>query len=204
MPIKAIIFDFDGVFVPAETFSARLENEYGISRELLRPFFQGAFQKCLIGEADLKREMALVYRDWGWRGTLDELLSFWFVAEGSTDERFISLIKVLKSKNIFCYLATNQEKYRTEYLKNDLGLGKLFDKIFSSAYLNCKKPEKIFYEKVFASIGGGSSLKKEEIFFIDDDAKNIAGAADFGFQTFLYHDFESFVRAVKDKISNKK
>lgn len=200
MAVKAIIFDFDGVFVSAETFSARLKNEHGISRELLAPFFRGAFQKCLIGEADLKKEMALVFREWGWMGTLDELLRFWFVAEGFMDKRLINFVRRLKNKNIPCYLATNQEKYRTEYLKKDLGLDKIFNGIFSSAYLGCKKPEAIFYEKVFMSIGDKFSLKTEEAVFVDDDVKNIEGAANFGFQTFLYQNFESFDSAIKAKI----
>lgn len=204
MPIKTVIFDINGVVVDSTMFSAQLEKDHGIPRSLLIPFFHGIFQKCLIGEADLREEILPYYRYWGWKGTLDELLLYWFRVEGAIDKRIIKLIKRLKQSGKFCCAATNQEKYRTEYLKKEMGLKNIFNLFFSSADLACKKPEAIFYEKVFASINGKLSVKKEEIFFIDDDEKNIEGAANFGFQTFLYQDFEIFDRTIKDKILNKK
>ena len=200
MPIKTVIFDFDGVFVRAETFSARLEKDHGISRDLLAPFFRGIFQKCLVGEADLKREITFFYRDWGWKGTLEALIYYWFMAEGDMDDRLKEVVKKLKDKKISCYLATNQEKYRAEYLKKNLGLEKVFDRVFVSSDLGCKKPEQVFYEKVFMSISASLPVKKKEIIFIDDDPKNIEGAMKFGFQTFLYRDFENFNININNKL----
>jgi len=200
MPVKAVIFDINGVVIDSTMFSAELEKDYGISRKLLTPFFHGIFQRCLIGEADLKQEIVPYYQQWGWKGTLNELFDYWFKVEGAIDERIIRTIKKLQQGGKICFAATNQEKYRTEYFKNNMGLKFFFDEFFSSADLGCKKPEELYYKKVFTSIGGKLPVKKKEIFFIDDDAKNIEGAANFGFQTFLYRDFESLDTVFRDKI----
>ena len=56
--IKAVLFDADGVIVyPQLQFSKYLETQYGITRAMTAGFFQGAFDACLTGQADLKEAL---------------------------------------------------------------------------------------------------------------------------------------------------
>jgi putative hydrolase of the HAD superfamily len=186
---KAIIFDADGMIIHGERFSKRLEVEYGISTDITGSFFKGAFQLCLIGKADLKEELLKVIDAWGWKDEVDALINFWFDPNHSQiDARFEPVITELRTKGIKSYLATNNEKYRTDNLINDRKLGEWFDGVFSSAYVGAKKPETAFFEQVLKAIG----MPKEEIVFWDDDEESIAGARAFGFQTHLYIDFDQF------------
>lgn len=192
--IKAIIFDADGMIVHGERFSNRLAKEFGISTEVTGKFFKTKFQDCLIGKADLKDELKNYITEWKWKGSLDDMLGFWFLKEVNIiDERFIELITDLRNKGIKCYLATNNEKYRTDNLVDDRGLGAWFDGVFSSAYIGSKKPESEFFTKILSKI---DIPNKAEVLFTDDDPENIEGAESFGLPVLHYTDFEDFKRKV--------
>lgn len=70
---------------------------------------------------------------WNWEGSIDELLDYWFQGEKEMDERILQTIKIMREKGIKCYLASDQEKYRAEFLLRDLGMEKLFDGHFFPA-----------------------------------------------------------------------
>ena len=115
--IKVIIFDADGVLVHGNRrFSITLAEKHGISLETTLPFFTGPFQECLVGNLDLK-EVILPYLDtWGWDKGVDMLLDYWFSLESATDKELIEYIKTLRGEGILCFLATNNEKHRFQYL----------------------------------------------------------------------------------------
>jgi len=187
--IKAILFDADGMIVTGERFSNRLAREYGITLEKTDDFFKKEWSDCILGKTDLKTVLAPYLSEWGWQGTLDELLDFWFDEKYNVvDTRFREIIKKLQSKGFKCYLATNNEKYRTDSLVKNKEMGSWFDGVFSSAYMGVKKPDPTFFQKIL----DGIDLKKEEVIFWDDDPENIEGAEHFGLATELYTDFDSF------------
>lgn len=189
--IKAIIFDADGMVIKKGLrFSDYLEKDSGISNEITKDFFDNEFQKCLIGRADLKEELAKHIEKWGWTRSLEDLLDYWFSVENRADSDLISLIQILRKKGILCYLATNQEKYRTEYLKNVMGFTREFDEIFSSAYIGYKKPQSEFFEYVLKSLP--ANLEKNEVSYWDDDEKHVEAAQQFGFQANFYTNLEDF------------
>lgn len=192
---KAIIFDMDGMIVHGERFSKRLETTFDISIDTTNPFFKGPFQLCLVGKADLKKELERYLPQWNWQGNVNDLLSFWFSPEHNTIHgEFESILSLLRGKGIVCCLATNNEKYRTENLVIERGIGKWFDEVFSSAYLGVKKPDQAFFEGVMKKL---APLQKEEVTFWDDDDENIKGAKDFGLQTEFYAGFNDFSEKVK-------
>ncbi|MDE2188757.1 MAG: HAD hydrolase-like protein, partial [Patescibacteria group bacterium] len=171
--IKAFILDMDGMIVHGERFSKRLANTFGISLEITSPFFKGPFQECLVGNADLKFELQKILPEWGWKGTVDELIAFWFSPEATLIHSGFELVaSALRARGIHCYLATNNEQYRTSHLMKERGLSEWFDGVFSSANLGCKKPEPAFFEMVLAQI----PFTKDEIMFWDDDQENVDGA----------------------------
>ncbi|MEK7574668.1 MAG: HAD-IA family hydrolase [Patescibacteria group bacterium] len=186
--IRAVIFDADGMVVKGVRFSDRLARDYGIPTEKTADFFKNVFPDTVLGKTDLKEVLLPYMKEWGWKGTLDELLHFWFAGEHSLDERFVEPIKKLKHNGVRCYLATNQEKYRLEYFAKDLGLAKLFDGIISSNIVGFKKPQREYFEYILKVTGCGP----EEILFWDDRPVNIEQAFEFGFHAHLYENFEKF------------
>lgn len=196
MNTKCILFDADGVVINSEMFSVQYQIRFGVSDDEMLPFFRGIFKDCLVGKADLKEVVRPYLKDWKWTGTVDEFLQFWFKTEHHIDEKMIELIKALRSKNIKCFLVTNQEKYRTEYMTNEMGFKKVFDHIFSSAEIGYKKPEREFYEFIFNWINKTKSVAKEEIFYIDDSQEAINAANTYGINSRFYANFDDFTNQI--------
>jgi len=131
--IKAIIFDSDGMTNCAEKFSIRFSRDFNIPYEQVLPFFLNEFKGCLVGKADLKEVIKPYLVKWGWQKSVDELLDYWFTGEVNVDARVMETIEKLKQQKIKCYLATNQEKYRTDYMVEQMNYKNIFHGIFSSA-----------------------------------------------------------------------
>jgi hypothetical protein len=62
VPIRAVIFDADGVAILTRRFSDGLERDYGLQRKDTWDFFGGPFEACLVGRADLATELAPSWR----------------------------------------------------------------------------------------------------------------------------------------------
>jgi putative hydrolase of the HAD superfamily len=197
MSIKAVVFDADGVVINSpDYFSVQYQKKFGVSNDVMLPFFKGKFQDCLVGKADLKEELMPLLADWCWPGTVDELLRYWFKAEHYIDKRMVKEIETLRKRGIKCYLGTKQEKYRTEYIRKDMGFDKIFDKIYSSAEIGHKKPDKQFFEFIISDLKKNEGILPEEIMFWDDEEINIISARDLGWQGFLYNNFEDFQKVI--------
>lgn len=193
--IKHILFDVDGVLVHAEMFSLNVVREYGIPQEKMKEFYKGIFQGTLVGKGDLKEVIEPYLKEWGWPKTVDDYLNEWFEYEHILDEEIIAYVQKLRAKGISCYVATNQEKYRAQYMLEKMGFGESFDKLFASAHLGIGKPDIEFFEKVIKEIGA----KKEEVLFWDDTPENVEGAKKAGINGEFYESFGKFKDIMKDK-----
>ena len=85
--------------------------------------------------------------------------------------------KSLKDK---CYIGilSNLTVFDKERLNKQVDLSK-YDYVFLSFEMNCKKPEKVIYEKVNENI----PFNPEDILFIDDRQDNVDMAKKFGWNT---------------------
>lgn len=192
--IKALIIDADGVAIKRDKrFSDRLQTDYGISAKTTAPFFETVFQKCVVGKADLKEELARHYKDWGYKGTLEELLDYWFSKEGTYNDEMLFTIKKLRSQGIKVFLATDNEKYRTDYIVNEFGFGKLFDGVFSSAYVGCRKESEDFWREVESKL----NIKTSGVLVWDDERENLDATKRTGFITELFVGMDDFNEKMK-------
>ncbi len=184
--IKAIIWDADGVLITNKhRFSQRLSEEYGLDVRKMTPFFTGVFRECGVGRADLKVELEKVMIEWGWRGTVDELIRFWLTEGTVLDPEMMSLAQAVHDRGVPSFMATDNEKYRGERLRTLLE-GKVIDRIFLSAELGCRKNSLEFWQQIYNAIYAEHPVQKSDILYIDDDAVDIDTARSFGLQTYLY------------------
>lgn len=195
--IKVVVFDADGVIINSpDYFSVQYEKEFGVSSDIIQPFFKNRFRDCVIGKADLKEELALSLDEWKWKGTPEELMKYWFKAEHYIDERVVKKIELLKEKGIKCHLGTQQEKYRMEYIKKEMGFEHIFDEIYSSCDIGYEKPDKRFFEFIYNDLNKTGDIKPEEIMFWDDKQSIVNVAKELGWQGYLYTNFDEFHKII--------
>ncbi|MDO8463345.1 MAG: HAD-IA family hydrolase [bacterium] len=185
MPYNVVLFDGDGVTIKeGRLFSEVLLESHGISMEAMQPFFKGPFQRCVVGEADLKEELAKVIGGWGWSGTVDALMHYWFSTGDNLNEEIVSLIKNLRATGVPCYLVSNNEHYRGAYLWNRLR--HLFDGAFISGDVGFKKNQEAFFAHVVQKV---HVTDRASILLIDDDQENVETAKSFGIDAVHYRQF---------------
>ena len=192
--IKVLLFDVDGVLTVGTRFSEKFAKEQGLAEDAMETFFKGPFIGCLTDKADLKEVIAPHLEDWGWTKGADSFIDYWFAFDNEYDQELIAYIQESRKKGIKCYLATNQEKYRAEYMLEKLGFKDTFDKLYASAHLGYKKPDIEFFSKLVADLG---DVQKEEILFWDDREENITAAKEFGINAEIYTTFEDFKNKMK-------
>ena len=83
---------------------------------------------------------------WNWKKSTVEFLDYWFKTEHKIDKNMVKIINDLKKIKVKCFLATNQEKYRIDYMVNKMGFSSLFNNIYASCQLGYKKSQKSFYQ----------------------------------------------------------
>lgn len=197
--IKAVIFDSDGMITYDPIFSKTYSEKYGISIDLINPFFEGPFKDCLVGKADLHMELENGWLEkWGWKGSIQEFLDYWFSVGGSPNTRILSTITKLRENGITCVLATNQEKYRAEYMISTFNYQQIFDTVFVSASVGYKKPYTDFFGAIFEHLQRiQPSLGKDEVLFWDDDIKNVQGAQNYGFLSEQYTEVDDYIEKMQ-------
>ncbi|MCB0386957.1 MAG: HAD-IA family hydrolase [Bdellovibrionales bacterium] len=198
--MKVLVLDLDGVVVtpaPDEMFRHVRARDFGISEEMSGEFFGGVFQECLVGKADLKEELKPFLDTWNWSGSVDDFIDIWFESEHVLHRKIIDLVGEYWLGKWKCVAATNQEKYRTEYLRKEMGLGKVFEKIYASCELGAKKPERRFYELVTEDLG----VCAAEVCFWDDSEENVHAAGEWGWDARVYEGLEIFHEWAEQRLS---
>ena len=99
--ITALLMDADGVLVNGQQFSKVLARDFEVDHAKEQEFFTTIFQDCLIGKADLKEAITPYLTSFGWKGSADELLDYWFKAEHSLNNELISYIQNLRQQGVF-------------------------------------------------------------------------------------------------------
>ena len=187
--IKALVLDADGVVIKDhEYFSVRYTRDFGksLNDDVITNFFKNEYKKTAVGKADLKVLLEERLDEWGWKGTVDELLEFWFEGERDVDEKVLDVAKSLREKGVKIGLASDNEQYRAKYLHTEVGLESYFDYMFFSCFLGYTKSDPEFFKYIIDKL----KFKPEEIVFFDDDQKNVDVAKGLGIDARLYRSTE--------------
>ena len=195
---RAVIFDADGVLtLPEEFFSQVYARSRGLDPEPFERFFQEKFPPARIGKVDLKQLVKENQDLWQWDGNVDDLLHMWFETESVRNEPLLKLIQHVRKGGTPCFLATNQEKYRGEYLRNVMFKDEL-DGYFVSAELGFEKPSKEFFEAALAELSKLiPGLAPNEVLFFDDSTKNVMAAEAIGMSSYLYTGLDAAEEVLK-------
>jgi putative hydrolase of the HAD superfamily len=194
--VKALMLDADGVAIKgAKKFSSRFVQEFGAPKDVVSAFFEHDFPLCLVGRKDLREELEKRLTDWGWKGSVDELLSYWFADGSEKHPDVLSFSDEIRRQGIPCYLASNQDAYRARYLWENLKLNAHFDGHFFSSELGHKKSDPEFFEKVLAQLEG---VQPEEILYWDDDEECVDAALAVGIKAYYFDGFDYFLGQTED------
>lgn len=195
--IKAILFDVDGVLIrPPHYFSKELELKgYKKAEEGLNAYYRGKDHlQCLDGRADSRKLIMPYLKNFGWEYSADEYLEQQFAFERRyLDKGLISIVASLRAQGLNCYLATDQEKYRAQYLLESMDFKSVFDASFISCFVHGRKSQDRFWEKVINELKKmPAGIEPDEIAFFDDIQENIDTASTFGVKAFLFEIMSKF------------
>ena len=184
---RAFIFDADGVAINPWGFAKALSTEYGVSQEETREFFAGPFKQCLIGDASLLASVAPYLDRWQWPDTAQAFIDFWMESDDKPNTQVLSHIQNLRESGAKCYLASNQEQVRAEYIRNRMGFESMFERLFFSCDLGHAKPDRQFFDLIAVEIDS----EPRDIHFWDDSDSYISAAKSAGWNAHLYESVES-------------
>lgn len=189
MAIKHILLDADGLLIKKHRYFSEIYAEQNnlSYEELLKPFFYGPFIECEKGELDLKTSIEPHLQSWKWSSGVDAFVDEWLTTTTFLDQEFAAFLPQIKSKGVKLHLASNQEKYRADYLTKLLSQLESFDNYFYSHKLGYMKDSPEFFTKLLETI---EALPKETLFF-DDDERNILIAKKVGINAHLFTNLES-------------
>ena len=181
--------DVDGVLI--KTFAqdgsyqwvTHVEKDLGITVKQVHYIFSNEWNDVLCGYIDMKIYVeAMFQRLHITTVSTDEFIMYWLNHNATVNEEVMALCQTLRSQGIPVFLITNQERYRTQYLWDTLQWSQLFDGIFSSFKLGCKKPQEAF----FCAVEKQLKVVPSNLLLIDDLEENIKSANHCGWHTHHY------------------
>jgi len=175
-----VLFDVDGVLVSAGHFGAWLESTYSLTNEDTGHFFRGPFKACSSGHADLLDVITPFLHDWGIEMSPEDVIAHWFRLDSEVMPAGVRLFEEVAGLGLTTGIATTQEKYRKQYLMENIGVIQRCDFHFISCDLGHVKPEPEYYQRISAQ------LDQQEVLFFDDIAANVRAAREAGWTAHHY------------------
>jgi putative hydrolase of the HAD superfamily len=175
-PVRHVLFDADGVLqdVPGGWETATEPYLGERTMEFLRRVWNDE-SAALAGQSDLLPLVAAALADFRVTAPLEEVhRAIWLRIEPV--EQTVELVNALRRNGYGVHLATNQDRHRAAHMRKVLGYDALFDVSCYSWELGARKPDPAFFAEAVRRI----DVHPAAILFIDDSARNVAGARDAG------------------------
>ena len=183
--IKAIIFDFDGVFVNKFTTESvkDFSRTYGVNIKQFQDFSRVAADGLDTGEIEETAYFKAVIKEFNLQVTLKELQKFFVEADKKHIHKDKQMFKLLRrlNKKYLTVLLTNTSRGLTARL-SDMGMYNKFEKKLFSYSLKLAKPSQKIYRHVLKKL----NFKPYEVVFIDDDMRNVESARNCGIISILH------------------
>lgn len=186
-PARVLLWDADGVLQhpsgdAAATWLTRLDAWGG------KGFAEAVFaaeKPALRGEARFRDVLDELLATWpGATADVDDLLGLW--EEVERDDAAIALVEEVAASGVSCVLATNQQDYRRDFLRENFGYDDVFARSFYSCDLGAMKPEPEYFARVLAALDV-AAVDAATIGFVDDSAANVETARRLGIRA-VHHD----------------
>lgn len=183
---RAMLLDLDGVLRTWDPRHVALAEErsglpagaihrVAFDAEFLLPALTGAISdetwRQLIGER-LRTAFPTANPDFA--------ISLWSAFAGEVDPDVLALVRACRQR-VPVVLISNATTRLARDLER-LGIATEFDHIVNSSHVGHAKPEWEIFERALMAAG----VSAVEAFFVDDDAKNVAAAGQFGIQAHAY------------------
>ena len=192
--IQVVVFDADGVIVRPKTFFvSRAFELYGIPKSEFMAFIRGDFKRCTTGQLELLEILPAFLERFHVRVEASVFIRQWVEHEHHTDPQLLERIQNLRSRGTPCYLGTNQERNRANYMKLEMGFLRLFDGVYASSDLGARKPNTDFYTRLQNEI----KVSPEGILFWDDSLENVLAARDAGWNAEIFTHLLEFNKIMK-------
>jgi len=117
----------------------------------------------------------------------------WHAEEIGLVEGAIDAVKELQSRGIKVYSATNQDKYRFEYLRDIQGLGELFDGMYGSCNIGFAKPQTEYFQHILDDL----KIMPEEVVYFDNTKRHVDAAALLGITSYFVEDKDVLIKQIK-------
>jgi len=187
--MNKLIFDLDGVIITyKKNFAEAYATEFGVDVANIYYFFANDYPDCAIGRSSLRDKIEKYIPAWEWQGDAESLIRYWFDSQSTVDTRLLDLIESARRSGHECYVASDQDSTRSAYVRRLVDFDRAFDGYFFSCDVGATKAEGAFFEYVMDQLGCGPS----DVYFWDDNPKNVATARQTGITAEVYTKYDEF------------
>lgn len=182
--IKAVIFDFFGVFCPDITFAWFIKNYSDSPKELSRlQEICDLSDQGKLNKYDFYNELSII------TGLNKDEVIAGVEAEVLIDQNVVGLVKTLRSNGILIACLSNGTHEWTLDIINRHGLSYLFDHIILSADIKMSKPSPEIYKYTLNQLG----VDAAQALFIDDRLVNTVAAEKCGIISHTFTDSKHLI-----------
>ena len=207
MTVRAVIFDFGGVFVDSPFAAATgAAQAIGVDPEFMLdvvfgPYHQDtdhAWHRLERGEITLEdaRDQIMVASTARGGPVLDPFELLMALGGGGLRDDMVEFVRTARGSGLSTAILTNNAREFAEFWRPMLPLDDLFDDVVDSSFVGMRKPDPRIFELSLERLG----VAPDEAVFIDDAPGNIAGAQKVGLHTVLIGSRRSDVPGAIDEL----
>jgi putative hydrolase of the HAD superfamily len=197
---QIILLDADGVVQnPHRDWEQALTELCG-GEQNLKPFLEDVFraeEPFLTGEPGFPAALEVVLNRWNRRALIQDALHIWTLIEPVPE--ILALVEYLRRRGTKVFLASNQERYRADYMTKEIGYEEKFDALFYSCDLGHVKPS----TEYFHEIANRLQVELENLLLIDDNKDNVETAISLGMNAEVFDSTEGIAVLRELLINNK-
>lgn len=191
--IKAICFDLDGVYFlnGKSNFIKALVN-LGVTEDEAKQVFLKSDEmnaRYKLGKMTDDEYWTWALKEWKLQMSVQEILDL-LIKGYDTNPQAVEYVKKVRQAGYKTVICSNNFPARINGLQKRFGFLDDFDVVVLSYEVGFVKPDKGIFEALVKKSG----VLPTEIVYSDDDESKMAGAKELGIYTFLYTDFDAFMK----------